>query len=349
MDINLFFLSNAKYGGAASYTVHLKRSFEKIGHQVNIFKVKKKTEWSPRLFSGGEYCQTISMESAIKLANMKRKTSLITCVDFKKFDVETMMLLIAGTPIVLHSPNEYHKDLLTLLKRSNTRIVVNRLPNVKSLQDKGLDSTLILHPYIAENKQRLPRWADRGMAVSISRIDRGKNIEILIEANNSVDSAGGEGDYINVYGAENGVYTRHTLDKNSSCWREDYFGKFPAEKGSAVSLCAQYKYMVDMSVIDDDGDGMKYTFLEAVDAGAVCIINAEWFSGDETVWRKGGNCLIVENVDDLVKCVNTSQALSSGIARAARKILEDHKPETIIPQFEKFLESSHNEEMETSK
>jgi hypothetical protein len=81
-----------------------------------------------------------------------------------------------------------------------------------------------------------------------------------------------------------------------------------------------------MSSIAQDGGGTQYTFLEAIDAGCVLILNSKWTNNPNSIWQHNHNCLVVSNSDELAQILNAPLNYDMDkIYQNSIKILEDAK------------------------
>ena len=97
-------------------------------------------------------------------------------------------------------------------------------------------------------------------------------------------------------------------------------------------ILSKSKFMVDLSVLPNDGGGTQYTFLEAIYNNTAIILNRGWV---ETVDRKyrdfkeGYNCYAVSNEQELIELVNNSDNIDTAkIVENASKLMYRHE----IPQ-----------------
>lgn len=193
----------------------------------------------------------------------------------------------------------------------------------------ALGSTYIPHPYIPAD---IIGKHDKA-AVSVCRIDHDKNTTILLDANRLAGEK-----LVDIRGFENRIYTRFRVMPHYPEWVQSK-AQFPREVHAAVMILKDYKFMVDMSTIKGDGGGSQYTFLEAIDAGACCVLHSDWLAVPGE-FVEGINCLGAGTPEQLVKVLSkTSVQKRKAIASEARKLLALHDPKIIRPQYEKFLQS----------
>ena len=298
--IPIFYLAKPKYGGWVSFTSHLYRSLEAIGEKPILFKITKTNATVKRHFSDNIFYQNINIETAINLSEQFK--SIISAQD-KNFIEATDKLLKNKAKIVIHDPNEMKDIFLNTIKKNHSKPIVIRESNVKNLKDNGINSDFIKHPYLTFNNKKSNK---NKLAVATSRVDFDKHTEIIVEANMKLKE---HIDYnkIEIYGAENRLYTFHKLNKINPEWRKDYRGTFGNELGSVFKILNPSKFMIDMSAIKKDGGGSQYTFLEGWDAQCIIVLNKKWDLGKNNIMKSNKNCIYVENSDELKKILESNQ------------------------------------------
>ena len=263
------------------------------------FKITKTNANVKRHFCDNIFYQNINIETAVNLSEQFK--SIISAQD-KNFIEATDKLLKNNTKIVIHDPNEMKDIFLNTIKKNNSKPIVIRESNVKNLKDSGINSYFIKHPYLTFNKKKNNK---NKLAVATSRVDFDKHTEIIVEANMKLKE---HIDYnkIEIYGAENRLYTFHKLNKLNPDWRKDYRGTFGNELGSVFKILNPSKYMIDMSAIKKDGGGSQYTFLEGWDAQCIIILNKKWNLGASDIMQSNKNCVFVEDANDLKKILESN-------------------------------------------
>ena len=83
------------------------------------------------------------------------------------------------------------------------------------------------------------------------------------------------------------------------------------------------KYVVDMSVIKNDGGGSQYTFLEAMYEKCALVINKKWVDSSKTEFVDNKNCFVVADEEELVSLLNKDPNTSS-VVRGANQLLQPH-------------------------
>lgn len=334
MKVTLIYQTDVRFGGWATYTVHLARALRASGCDVRIARIRTRDEKKDRDFGYGETYQNISPTTAVKLA--KEEVVLTTAVGKNYYD-QIAEVLEEGGWITIHDPNEI-----------KTEEWKNSIPQERcfiirtSMQQYLPGATFIRHPFDPYFRGRFNRMVTHN-GVAISRIDFDKRTHWILEANRLV----AERLRVRVMGEETRQYTFRQLCpkfpefiQNSDREEEDR-SRFPRVWGAAQELCRNARLMVDLSEIKGDGGGTQYTFLEAIDAGAVCVLNKAWI-------RKGGvmvpnkNCLAVGGPTELAELLR--QAPQSGpslrkIRKGARKLLVNHAPRLVGRKYKESFDA----------
>ena len=167
-----FFLSDYMYGGGLTFTVHLLHS---LGKKL-VFKISKNHEKRTRNFGYGIEYQIVPLTvfDAIKnpfITDMYRHIERLR--KLKRKDVA----------IVIHDPGEISRYNEPYLKYWN--IITIRKSMQSFLQENfGIESQFLCHPFyaypITDSGQHS---SQRKEAISISRVDFLKNIEMMLDAN----------------------------------------------------------------------------------------------------------------------------------------------------------------------
>lgn len=269
MNVALFFMHGALGGGTTTFTAHLYRALELAGHTPHLFRVRQRSERFLRPFGkfDGTFYRNVSVADALKVVG--EMPSLQTApgnAKFFPFDPAAMSkLMSAGMRVVLHDPTEIsiYEDA-GVIGHSWRRPICIR-PSMKQFFP---EAKFIPHPYVR-------RWTElpdkTRLACSLSRVTFAKRTTIIVEANRLLLR---DNKSIKILGGENRMYVHHKLRKE--------FPEYASSAGSPLTLhagaelCANYKFMVDMSWLKEDGGGSQYTFMEAWDAGAVPVIHEDW-------------------------------------------------------------------------
>jgi hypothetical protein len=300
--LNLFYMARPVYGGWVSFTAHLA-----LKHNLPLFKVGNKTETKQREFGYGVQYQNRGID------DLPSGKTLITAID--KTNYEYLPKFPNGTYIVIHDPTEVSskatEPLVKELKRF--KILTIRKSVQDYLKDKlGLSSKFLLHPFFEYKFEKESNPKD---AVSISRIDFDKHTDILLKANKELNNP------ILIYGAHNRMYVHFKLQGLG--FKKYYKGQFEKSFEELSKILKNAKFVTDMSVINHDGGGSQYTFLEAIYQKCALIINEKWVEGFATPFKDKENCFVVKDEHDLVTLLKSNPSVEK-INKNAYKMLEPH-------------------------
>ena len=309
--MNLFYLAKPIYGGWVTFTSHL--SLQK---DLNIYKITKRTEKKERNFGYNCRYKNISQEDICKYDNI-----IITAID--KHYYKYLSYFPENTILVIHDPTELKNKDNPLIKDKlieKFKIVTIRNTVYNYLKDKfNLNSNFIYHPFykypINNNLKCINNYA-----ISISRIDFDKNIDIILKANYILP----EEKKIQIYGAENRLYVHHklkTLDFDKY-WKGKYDKNLQITY-NGDNLLKNTKYLVDLSTIKNDGGGTQYTFLDGIYNNCVLILNKQWINKGNLFIHKY-NCICVEDEKQLADFLKNDITNSEYniILNNSKKILE---------------------------
>jgi len=167
--------------------------------------------------------------------------------------------------IVIHDPGEISRHNEPYLKYWNTITIRKSMQNF--LQENfGIESQFLYHPFYAYDISHFGQdYYKRKEAVSISRVDFQKNIEIMLEANKTAKNP------IKVYGWINKRYVTEKLDPAE--FSRYYQGKYYKSFSTISKILANSKFMVDLSFMPMDGGGAQYTFLDAIYHNCAIILH----------------------------------------------------------------------------
>jgi hypothetical protein len=331
MKINLFYLGEKKYGGWPVYTSHLFRALESSGHDVRLYHVGDKSDKPERRREFGYGCKYRRLSIDDGVAEVYDSPSLITAADHTQYANATH-LLRAGAAITVHDPAELstHSSMRQLVAMAGT--VIGIRPAILNFIKRAI---VIPHPYIPSGERTAP-WAERaGAAISTSRICFDKHTDWLLEANRHLT----DGLRICIKGFETRSYGRMNLLPKFPEYKQSKGHFDRMDPYAAVKLCSGYWYLTDMSAIKGDGGGTQYTFLEAMDAGTVVVVNKEWLRpGGEM--QDGVNCLAVDGPAALVELIKSTKkdlkraaAVAARLQKGARAVLAAHAARRIVPMY----------------
>ncbi|HKG29650.1 MAG TPA: hypothetical protein VKA91_00140 [Nitrososphaeraceae archaeon] len=327
-------LSDYMYGGCITFTAHLLHTL----NRRQVFHIAKRFERKKRNFGYGIRYQNVPLEYLDSVQNI-----FITDM-YQHFECLTMLKGSKGkgrreVTIVIHDPGEIFESNEPYLKYWN--IITIRKSMQEFLLDRyGIDSKFIYHPFYPypipledyneeENKKM--------QAVSISRIDFNKNIEIILDANKRARNP------VKIYGWANSKYVSERLDTDT--FNQYYQGKYVKSFDATSEILKKAKFMIDLSSLPNDGGGTQYTFLDAIYHNCAIILNRQWIENVDSKYRdfkEGENCYAVSNSEELKELLNNAENIdTSKIAQNARKLLDRHVNNT--GDWKKEVMSSHCE------
>lgn len=319
MEINLFFMNPVSYGGHVTFTVHLMRGLRRVGYEPKLWKVGNRCEGFDRKFGYDEMYRNVDIVEACRLA--KEEPTLITAPS-KPMAARIDLMLEAGARIVIHDPAEFKHGW-------NWKSVQRPIVIRTTMKQYFKNAVFIKHPYDAYYPLT-ESSTGKHSAVSTSRIDFDKHTEILLDANRLLAKR----DQILIKGFENRIYTRFNILPKYPEWVQSV-AAYPKELRYATQLCHDYRFMCDMSIIKGDGGGTQYTFLEAIDGGACCVLNNEWIIKRHTM-KPGTNCLAVSSgkeLASLIKAARKDPSIPQEIALRAKSLLKKHRAVTEAKKF----------------
>jgi glycosyltransferase involved in cell wall biosynthesis len=314
----LLYLAKPTYGGWVSFTAHLS-----LKNSIPLFKISKRSENRFRKYGYNVNYKNINLDS---LDNMIETGNIpmITAIDKNFYSV--LDHIPDNSYIVIHDPTEFNK--------SSKKVVIDNLKRLqvitirKSVHDlllgMNIQSKLIIHPYVSMISRSIGENKRMG-AISISRIDYDKNIDIIVKANSLIPVKENK---VEIYGEPNERYIYQKLLSWDNFKKDDinsqYRGHFPKTFEKLSEILVNKRFVVDMSSISQDGGGTQYTFLEAIDAGCVLILNSKWTNNPNSIWQHNHNCLVVSNSDELAEVLNSPNKYDMDkIYQNSIKILED--------------------------
>jgi len=320
--IALFYLSDSRYGGHVTYTAHLAKSLRILGHRVELFKLGAKTETRVRDYGYGESYRNLSEFDALAM----RADFKVISATGAGYGEKANLLMEAGARIVIHDPTEF-RDGLDWKLSGRPPIVIR-----KSMLRHLPGAAVTPHPYVRHFKGNVGSSCTIN-AVCFARIDWDKHTDIILGANRLL----AEPDQVRLFGAENRLYTAHKIMPEYPEWTQQR-RDFPKVAGAAAMIAQQARFVVDMSAIKGDGGGTQYTFLEAWDAGAVCVLNTDWFASPGEM-QPGVHCLTAASPSELANRLRYRDVTAiRKLRQAGWDLLNAHAP---IVAGKAFMEALH--------
>ena len=341
--MRLLYLSRSRFGGWVTFTTHLyhgllgqlpsvnDRFAESEEHEV--IRVTTRTEKVYRDMGNYVPYRNMKEEDVLELEG----PLLITALD-KHHRELGMRLLEQGAYIVIHDPTELRNPEFRDFIDSSQVIVIRQ-----SMLEHMPDATFIPHPYMAArtvDPLNYQEWMNRdNYAINIARLDFDKNSHWLFEANRVLPP----NKQILIRGAENRMYTKNKIVPKYPEYVQDSNREvedraiFKLDFRGALALCKSSKYMTDFSVIQGDGGGTQYTFLEAIDAGTICLLHKEWIRPKDSMVDTGSeqNCIAFEDWKPLSNFLagKMDDYMAAFIRVNAMKLLDDHDAFKISQQY----------------
>lgn len=317
-EVALFFLRPWLGAGSTTFTAHLYRAFEAIGWRPTVYRVADfETPGVQQFGAYGQRLQCVNMHTAMRL--VRDQPAVITALarsPHVRADVVNR-LVGAGAMPVLHDSNEVvvHAASLTL------RCVCVRQATLK-LVPRG---QFVPHPYV---RQAPATSADRGRTCSLARVAVTKRTDIVLDANRLRTHR------IDIIGMEDGPYAAQLRRRYPEMRAAR--APFPFSFDAPVRALAPYAFNVDMSYFSEDGGGTQYAQLEAMDAGVVNVMHADWFRYGGELTR--AHAWAVAGAPDLASLErDCGEDSRQAIAGACGALLRQHDPEVVGAQYREIL------------
>lgn len=310
---SFFFISDYLYGGCLTFTTHLLHTL----NRKQVFRIAKRFERRKRNLGYGIRYQNVPLEYLDTVQNV-----FITDM-FQHFECLSRLKRKGKgeVTIVIHDPGEISKFNEPYLKDWN--IITIRKSMQQFLRERyRIESKFIYHPFYPYPVHPDDEEEKKTCAVSISRIDFNKNIEIILDANKRVRN----NNPIKIYGWANSKYVLEQLD--AEAFSQYYQGKYVKSFNATSEILRKAKFMVDLSFLPNDGGGTQYTFLDAIYHNCAIILNRQWIETVDPEYRdfkEGENCYAVSNAEELKELLNNAENIdTSKIVQNARKLLDRH-------------------------
>ena len=310
--MNLIYMARPTYGGWVTFTAHYS-----LINKYPIFKIGNRTEKTMKNFGYDTKYKLSTIEDILKKDNL-----IITALD--KTYYKYLEYFPEGTKLIIHDPSELKKKKYPNILIESGIIDKFKIITIRNTVHKFLKNTLsidnifMIHPFYRYNKKNYESM--NNYAVSISRIDYDKNIDILIKCNKLLKNE----NIIKIFGIENRMYIYHELKHLD--FHKYWLGRFDKtlpllyENKDILKNC---KFLIDLSIIKNDGGGTQYTFLEAIYNDCILVLHKEWINKDN-IFIENYNCLAVSNEYDLKNILEDNTKDYSYIIKNSKIILDKH-------------------------
>ncbi len=311
----LFYLSDYRYGGCTTFTAHLLH----ILNRKYVLCLTKAFEKDAGAFGYGIKFQRKPIEFLDKVKEM-----FITDMyqNFQLLD----KLKDKDVTIVVHDPCEIFNENEGYLKGWNI-VVIRKTVQAYLKRKYGIKAKFLYHPFypyekfVHNNEDEHQEHNNKTDAISISRIEPHKNIDMMLRANKKIKK-----NPIKIYGFFNPSYVFSSLKKLD--FDRHYHGMFDKSFSQVSAILSKSKFTVDLSEIPNDGGGTQYTFLEAIYNNSAIVLNRKWI---ETVdkkcrdFKEGYNCYAVSNEQELAELINKSNNIdTTKVVKNAGKLMHRH-------------------------
>jgi glycosyltransferase involved in cell wall biosynthesis len=309
------YLHKYLYGGATTFTAHLIHKLGVFNDNRNtnhtstanilnanaILRCTKISEKKLRVFGYGLHYQNVS-------------SSVLAKITYPFLTIFKEQYFFHALPKLNRSHSDRLKDITLVIHdhRDTSERAASHIKNWtlvairRTVQDYmqkryGLDCDFLYHPFYPYPIVHKPK---RKGAVSISRISFEKNTDIIIKANKILDKL----DAIKLYGCPSRVYVHSFLGGFQGDFNKYFCGMFGKSFSILSEILAEAKFVVDLSVLKNDGGGTQYTFLEAIHNDCALILHRKWIEGGDIKpefcdFKEGYNCFAVDNEKELAELI----------------------------------------------
>jgi hypothetical protein len=332
--VGIFFFRPWYGGGTTTFTAHLFKALEAVGERPVIYRVKDaetQNKYRPFAQYDGVISHTVSIRDAREI--VKRMPTVIGAPSKRQYLARPDLikkLMDLGLRAVIHDPHEFKAYNI---RSSRERLRPAQLPTQPicirpSMLKFYPKAVFIPHPYMRSgNDTNALATRRKYHAISITRIASVKRPQIILEANRLLSVR----KRVALLGSEYRMYTYNLQKKFPDVFKQSgHTFQFPLTFRAPVELCESAVYNVDMSLLTEDGGGTQYSQLEAMDGGAVNIMNVDWFRIEGELVG-GRHAIPVVGSEDLARILreNTYEDLLPSIRARCYKLLKDHEPKKI--------------------
>jgi len=312
----LLYLHRYLYGGGTTFTAHLVHTIMKPNETV-ISRVRKSTKLELKLrdFGYGLRYQNIN---PISLKKVRYPFITLFTLDYSNIlpELNRARRNLNDVIVVIHDPTHISQKVLAAIKK--WKIITIRKTVQHYIQSRfGLQPHFLYHPF---HSYPTVSHNDRIYAISISRISYEKNTEIILRANRILNIS----QAIRIYGTPRRLF--YLLKRQNLDFNRYYYGQFEKSFYKLSEILSRAKFVVDLSVLKNDGGGTQYTFLEAIHNGCALIVHRKWLDGTDPKYcdlKEGYNCFAVENEKELADIIKADPD-TTNIVNNAKKLMRRH-------------------------
>lgn len=321
--ISLLLLINQPYGGTWILSKNLGKMIAASGEEVRLLYPgsKKIKKWEV------DGLQIISCDPQTIIDTCEHDTNAITHCYYNTSDgrVDNLVehFIEKGAPIMLPD----HRALNDYIIKNASRIAVICERFVPEVMKRGYEGDIFTLPipYIRHCSYIMDR---KYKAICGTRIAREKNIEWILEANELLP----EENAIMLAGRRNMPYVNFSLRKKYPDWEKWFLGSHEDLLLDPVQVYDLADYAVDLSYLPGQEGRAQYSFLEAMEAGNVLIINKKW-AIPYGCMTDGKTCIGVSSPEELAACLMEEE--SPDFIDAYNEVLAIH--ENCLPQWLEWI------------
>jgi hypothetical protein len=316
-ETQFLYLHRYMYGGGTTFTAHLLYTLTSR-NEIIISKIResKRSHGLLRDFGYGLRYQTVTSDF---VKNVRYPfitlftpgyTHILPKFNHRRISHDDIIL-------VIHDPTNIPAKVVTHVKK--WKIVTIRKGVQHYLESKyGLQPLFLYHPFypypIVEHENT------KSYAIAISRIAYEKNTEIILRANKFLN----DDQAIRIYGSRRRrhyIFQREKLD-----FYRHYYGRFEKSFSKLSEILSRAKFVVDLSILKNDGGGTQYTFLEAIHNGCAIIVHRKWLENVDPKYsdlKEGYNCFAVGDEKELAELIKKDPDTDK-IVSNAKKLMNRH-------------------------
>lgn len=328
---------DVKYGGWVSGTAHLALCLAQLQQPYVIVKLAKNYHPGPHPYAMSLTYQRWPLSKLLYAARSQhsgRCTVIVTATGKPKAAL-TAHLMQHGAAAILWDPNDAGWVARAIDKLGGSvsgQPIATRTIMMEWIRQHLTSAPAPLywpHPYVTARPGGLV-GTQRQAGVTLSRVDWDKHLNVVLQANALLAPE----QQIDIYGAENRLYTHHKLSKEFPQWRQHYKGAFRPDE--AITIARHAQRVIDASIIQEDGGGVQYTFLEAWDAQAELLIQRAWLLPNGEL-RDGYNCRAFGDAEELAALMRTP--VEATIIRNGWQTMQAHTPTAIKAHLQALYKS----------